>query len=91
MEFYDSRLQLFNTLFLSALPENVRNYPSATNRKNCRCLVRVVPNQNVAGVSIYDMTDANNEHIIEMRGGSTHLVPFNSVQDKIEAGRMDLL
>lgn len=89
--FHTSKLQLFNNSLLNKLPDQLKNLPVPRSSRNNRCLVRVTDAQDLPRVSVYDMADPNNELLIDLEFDGTYLIPFNSIQDPLENGKLDLL
>jgi hypothetical protein len=89
--YHNNRLQLFNSAFLDKIPDELRKLPIPRSLKNTRCLVRVGEAQDLANISVFDMTDPNNEMLFDLERGSTHLIPFNSIQDHLEEGNVALI
>ncbi|KAI6213602.1 DNA replication complex GINS protein SLD5 [Aphelenchoides besseyi] len=89
--YHHHRFVLFNTSFLSHLPENVRSLPIARTGIASRCLARVTEERDLTGISVFDMSDPNSEIVVDLPKGSTHLIPYSSIQTQLENGDIDLL
>lgn len=87
--YHTSRLQTFNRIFLDKLPDKLKNLPVPRSSRNTRCLVRVT--QGLLGVPLFDMSDPNNEILVDLEKDGTYLIPFNSIQNDLEIGSVDLL
>ncbi|KAI6186642.1 Spd-1 [Aphelenchoides besseyi] len=89
--FLNHRFALFNSLFLSRLPENVRLLPVAQIKNAGRCLAQVTEERDLTGISVFDMSDPNSEILVDLPKDSTHLIPYSSIETHVEKGDVNLL
>jgi hypothetical protein len=89
--FHNNKLDLFKKALLDQMPDQLKNLPIPRSSRNTRCLVRVISDHDLYNVSVFDMVDPNNELLVDLERHSIHLLPFNSIQEHLEHGNVELL
>ncbi|KAI6241944.1 DNA replication complex GINS protein SLD5 [Aphelenchoides fujianensis] len=89
--YHKDRVLLFNSTLFNELSENLRPLPIAKLPSGGRCFVRVAKERDLRGVAVFDMNDPNSDVLVDLQAGSTHLIPFNSIQSHLEADNVELL
>ncbi|KAI1723288.1 DNA replication complex GINS protein SLD5 [Ditylenchus destructor] len=90
-ELQRSRTQLFHEAFLQFIPDGLQSIPVTKPPEYMNRVFIDVLKDGVEDVAVPDLTDPESAVIVNLEKGSHHLIPFNSIEEHLEKGNVNLL